>query len=221
MEEIEPTEIQLKQASDLVENMVSQSNKVDILEIANKIAREKKHRIEEGVNKQFTSSTLDAFDMERTESGDNNEDIAHEQLVLFVSASMPMKTLRNYARDLAKVGGVMVVRGMKNGLQDYVSGMRFFWDVLRVDKNCNSSTCESFATDILVDPILFSMYDIEVVPALVYQPDMKLNSYCDDISLAQKADGIVYGDFYLGYLLEQLEKETKNPILKTLAKRLN
>ena len=218
-EPIKPSESDLSKAADVVGKMISSSKKVDILEVAERISNERKRRVNEGINKQFTTSTLDAFQIDKDSS--QNEDIAHEQLVLFVSASMPMKTLRNYARDMAKVGGVLVVRGMKNGLKDYMSGMRFFWDVLRVDPNCNTSTCETFQTDILVDPILFRMYNVQVVPALVYQPDMQLNSYCDDLSTAHKGDGIVYGDMYLGYLIEQLEKETGNTMLSVLRERLD
>lgn len=208
----------LSKASELVSGMLTSSKSSDILEAAERISNERKRRVNEGINKQFNTSTLDAFQVDT--SSEVNEGLAGEQLVMFVSSSMPMKTLRNYARDMAKVGGVLVVRGMKGGLSDHASSMRFFWDVLRVDPNCKTSTCESFDTDILIDPILFRMYNVQVVPALVYQPDMQLNSYCDDLSAAKKANGIVYGDMYLGYLLEQLEKKTGNATLGVLRERL-
>lgn len=215
---IDLKEKDMNDASSLVNGMIHASEKVDILEVAERISNERKRRISEGINKQFSTSTLDAFQIDK--GSDSNENIAGNQLVMFVSSSMPMRTLRNYARDMAKVGGVLAVRGMKGGMSDHVSSMRFFWDVLRVDPNCKTSTCESFDTDILIDPILFRMYDIQVVPALVYQPDMQLNSYCDDLSTAKKGSGIVYGDMYLGYLLEQLEEKTGNSMLGILRARL-
>jgi len=51
----------------------------------------------------------------------NNEsekgpELVSDQVVLFVSSSMPVQTLRNYARALAKVNGVMVLRGSVGGM---------------------------------------------------------------------------------------------------------
>lgn len=142
-----------------------------------------------------------------------------EQLVLFVSSSMPLHTLRAYARDLAKVGGVMVMRGGIGGLKAIQPTLEQIHQILSVQPGCQGE-CRMWGTEVLIDPMLFRMYGVKKVPALVYQPNMKIAAYCDGIEHAQKASGIVYGDAALMAMLDELYKESPDPIIKQLSTKL-
>src|SRR3546814_14823474 len=71
--------------------------------------------------------------------------------VLFVSSSMPISTLRNYAVQLEKVRGVMAFRGVPGGLRKMGPMAKLTAQILRLDprseerrvgKEC-VSTCRS------------------------------------------------------------------------------
>jgi len=142
-----------------------------------------------------------------------------EQLVLFVSSSMPLHTLRAYARDLAKVGGVMVMRGGIGGLNAIQPTLAQIHRILSVKADCQGM-CKMWDTEVLIDPMLFRMYGIKKVPALIYQPNMQIAAYCDGIEQAQKAAGVVYGDASLMAMLDELHKENPDPIIKQLSAQL-
>lgn len=142
-----------------------------------------------------------------------------EQLVLFVSSSMPLHTLRAYARDLARVGGVMVMRGGIGGLKAIQPTLNQIHSILAVKEGCQGQ-CKMWDTEVLIDPMLFRMYGVTKVPALIYQPDMQIAAYCDGLDRAHKASGIVYGDASLMALLDELYKENPAPILKELSTQL-
>lgn len=140
-------------------------------------------------------------------SGDEEQDkptLVNDQFVMFVSSSMPIQTLRAYARDLSKVGGVMVVRGGVGGVQTMMPTLKWSRSVLKADPSCSGIHCKMFNTQILVDPILFSLYKIKHVPALIYQEDMKIASYCDGLEDANVSKNVVYGDAYMGRMIKAL-----------------
>lgn len=145
--------------------------------------------------------------------------LAGEQLVLFVSSSMPKQTLRAYARDLAQVGGVMVVRGGIGGLRQVTPTLNWIHSVLSVKPDCEGE-CQMWATELLIDPMLFRLYGIKKVPALIYQPDMKISAYCDGLDKAQKAAAVAYGDAKLITLVEALNKESPSQTLTELSNTL-
>lgn len=125
--------------------------------------------------------------------------------LLFISSSMPEITLRNYARDLEKVGGVMVMRGMIGGLRKTQPTMEFIAKVLRKNPSCEGPRCVMRALDVVVDPVQFKNHGIKKVPALVIETNFDFQSYCDKGATA--SDGstpVVYGDAGLRSLLEQL-----------------
>lgn len=150
---------------------------------------------------------------------ENGPRLAGEQLVLFVSSSMPVPTLRAYARDLARVGGVMVVRGGIGGLRQVMPTMNWIHDVLSVKPGCEGE-CKMWATELLIDPMLFRLYGIKKVPALIYQPDMKISAYCDGLDKAQMASSVVYGDAKLIALVDELNKTSPSETLTKLSNEL-
>lgn len=160
----------------------------------------------------FQSPPGPGKDKSATEDGPK---LVGNQLVLFVSSSMPLPTLRAYARDLAQVGGVMAIRGGVGGLKEIQPTLSLIQSILSVKAGCQG-VCKMWGTEIVIDPMLFRLYGVNKVPALIYQPDMKIAAYCDGLEQVQKASGIVYGDASLMGMLDELYKETPDDTVKKL-----
>jgi type-F conjugative transfer system pilin assembly protein TrbC len=190
---------------------------------AKELSPEQWQRKREAYNRQLSQLFSSAPSAAKASEADADEDsgprLAGEQLVLFVSSSMPLHTLRAYARDLAQVGGVMVVRGGIGGLRQVTPTMNWIHSVLSVKADCEGE-CKMWATELLIDPMLFRLYGIKKVPALIYQPDMKISAYCDGLDKAQKAAAVVYCDARLMGLVDELNKETPSETLTQLSKIL-
>ena len=139
-----------------------------------------------------------------------------EQLYLFVSSSVPLNTLRNYAAmiDQARAGEIiMVLRGFVGGMKKIRPTMEFIGEVLKKDPGCNlaKEKCDSYQVNVQIDPQLFQRYGIEEVPALAYLP------ISVDAAEGKQAEPIIIsGDAGLDYLLERINQEAKNAELNTL-----
>lgn len=77
-------------------------------------------------------------------------DSRYPQLLVFVSFSMPMPTLKALARDVNRVGGRLVLRGLIK---------RSFPETL--------TKLQELQEEIIIDPTLFEAYQIEAVPTFV------------------------------------------------------
>lgn len=191
---------------------------------------------EQGVARQFAStiaefSKSDAFKknqeavksqvfasagMQDDEKKEDGPKLAGNQLVMFVSSSMPLVTLRKYAHDLSKVGGVMVMRGTVGGISKMVDTITLTRNVLNADPSCEGAKCKMWGTEMLIDPMLFRIYGINKVPALIYQPDMQIQSYCDGLEKVNKASAVVYGDASVRALLERMNMISPDEKVKRL-----
>ncbi|EOF5934033.1 type-F conjugative transfer system pilin assembly protein TrbC [Salmonella enterica] len=191
---------------------------------------------EHGVARQFASSIAefsksDAFKkkqeavksqvfasagMQGDEKKEDGPKLAGNQLVMFVSSSMPLVTLRKYAHDLSKVGGVMVMRGTVGGISKMVDTITLTRNVLNADPSCEGAKCKMWGTEMLIDPMLFRIYGINKVPALIYQPDMQIQSYCDGLEKVNKASAVVYGDASVRALLERMNMISTDEKVKRL-----
>lgn len=195
----------------MVTQMMSKKNDAEFQDIASKMQKQGIEAIDNGMKEQFSNKTLDSFGVKRDalEKRGGNPYMISDKLVLFVSSTMPIDALRAFARDLSKVGGVMVIRGAL-GHRDYLATRAWIWSILKKDKNCNAATCVTWRTQVNFDPVLFEMYNIKQVPALIYQPDMQIASYCDDLDSAVKAKAIAYGNAFLGDLIDSLSRQDKS-----------
>ncbi len=143
--------------------------------------------------------------LDPVESDDPDSEGPSSRPLLFISSSMPEITLRNYARDLEKVGGVMVMRGMIGGLERTQPTMEFIAKVLRRNPACEGPQCVMRSLDVVVDPIQFKNHGITKVPALVVEPDFDFQSYCEKGATPPGMGvPVVYGDASLRSLLERL-----------------
>ncbi|RQW46097.1 type-F conjugative transfer system pilin assembly protein TrbC [Novosphingobium sp. LASN5T] len=128
--------------------------------------------------------------------------------MLFVSSSMPVATLRTYAAQLEKAGGVMAFRGMPGGMRQVGPMAKLSAEVLRLDPGCEGPACAMRATQIIVDPLVFREHGVSVVPALAMVPGDPAQPYCerDELAAAIAPPGgaqVIYGDAALSGLLEE------------------
>lgn len=155
-----------------------------------------------------------------TDGNESGPTLAGNQLVMFVSSSMPLITLRKYAHDMSKVGGVMVMRGTVGGISKMVDTITLTRNVLNADPSCEGAKCKMWGTEMLIDPMLFRIYGINKVPALIYQPDMKIQGYCDGLEKVEKASVVVYGDASVRALLERMNLISPDEKVKRLIETL-
>jgi len=140
-----------------------------------------------------------------------------DRFVLFISSSIPLYTLRNYAADLSKTGGVMVMRGMIGGMKNITPTLEFIASVLKVDPSCNGPQCLMHNTNVVIDPELFREHAIHAVPSLVFVENMTLEPYCerfDQDSIPTRTDHVVVGDASIKHMGTELLRLSNNSALK-------
>ena len=125
---------------------------------------------------------------------ESSENVSHKRvpnnLFIFASLSLTENTLIELAKQAKKYNGMIVFRGFKNGsFKEMVAALR--------------NTVEKSKSGVIIDPTLFTEYDVTVVPTFVVTDHKKHD----------KLSGNVTIDFALDKIAEQGE-------LKTLAQQL-
>ncbi len=123
--------------------------------------------------------------------------------VLFASSSMPVSTLRTYAAQLERAGGVIAIRGMVGGMTTVGPTAKLSAEILRVDPGCEGPSCVMRNVQLIVDPLLFRQHHVTQVPALAMIPGNPTLPYCERDDASPLASHIVYGDAALSGLLEE------------------
>ncbi|WBQ17654.1 type-F conjugative transfer system pilin assembly protein TrbC [Sphingobium yanoikuyae] len=122
--------------------------------------------------------------------------------VLFVSSSMPLSTLRNYAIQLEKVHGVMAFRGVPGGLRKMGPMAKLTAQILRRDPGCEGPNCVMRDVQLIIDPIVFRQHGIAQVPALAMIPGDPTQAYCERDDDSPRAAHVVFGDSALSGMFE-------------------
>nr|WP_269212841.1 type-F conjugative transfer system pilin assembly protein TrbC [Sphingobium indicum] len=136
-------------------------------------------------------------------------DVLHSWVpVLLVSSSMPIATLRTYAAQLEKAGGVMAFRGMPGGLTKVGPMAKLSAEILRLDPGCEGPACAMRGVQLIVDPLVFRQHGVTRVPALAMIPGDPTQPYCerDEASLPTtqiNAPHVIYGDAALTGMLDE------------------
>ena len=152
-----------------------------------------------------------------------------ERIYVFISSSIPLSTLRNYAADLDKLRDpniTMVLRGFVDGMRYIKPTIRFISRILAKDPTCDvfTTTCELYHVNVEIDPMLFSRYRVAAVPAILYARGV--NSMDPEQSEGLKENTsvsdayLVSGDVSLEYALEKIRKASGNSELQTILKQL-
>ena len=108
----------------------------------------------------------------------NAERFKNQRLLIFISFSMPMQSLKQWVSQANKKGAALVVRGLVNN--------SFKETALKVIE-----LLEGTDGRIQIDPNLFKKYNIQQVPAMVLVNDVGFD--------------VVYGDVPLSEALNHLE----------------
>jgi len=158
-----------------------------------------------------------------------------ERVYVFISSSMPMETLRNYAISIDKGNDpnvVMVMRGLIGGISKLIPTMEFIGRFLIKDSACLARSvqsggaleCDTYGAEVLIDPMLFSRYDIGVVPAVVYATGVKPydpeGSEGFEGNTQVGASKTVFGDAALDAVIETIADNTKSKSLEVLVKKM-
>lgn len=174
--------------------------------------QDEQQRLQKTVFKDILTESLPQKDQNTTAATGSHA----EQLYLFVSSSVPLTTLRNYAATIDRVHTgqvIMVLRGFVGGMKKIKPTMEFIAEILKKDPTCDftKTKCDSYQVNIQVDPQLFQRFGIEEVPALAY---LKISE--SDAEEKQAEPIIISGDAGLDYLLERINREAKSADLNTL-----
>jgi conjugal transfer pilus assembly protein TrbC len=116
-------------------------------------------------------------------------------LIVFVSLTMPEEALKKIGEDTRRAGGVIVLRGMKYGLQPgtWVKSLEAM------------KPLASTGANIQVNPELFQQFSIKAVPTFVVSANPVGDKGCGDGSCAAGIASIV-GDVSLEYALEKISE---------------
>jgi conjugal transfer pilus assembly protein TrbC len=156
---------------------------------------------------------------------------ATERLILFISSSMPLSVLRTYVKDIDALNDpnvVMVLKGFVGGMQTVRPTLDFLEQLMVRERDCRLSEgkpCDVYDANIQIDPLLFSRFGIQQVPAVAYVRNVKMidtrQSMALEGNLSQEIDAVVvYGDASLEYSLERIFDETKSPRIKKAVQTL-
>lgn len=130
-------------------------------------------------------------------------DPRYPQLLVFVSFSIPMPTLKALARDVNRVGGKLVLRGLVKGT---FSEGSFPETLIKL---------QELQEEILIDPTLFEAYQVERVPTFV------LREKTTESAEEKMTYDVLSGNVSLGFALEQFaEKGDVNLLAKQLLQNL-
>ena len=93
------------------------------------------------------------------------------KLIIFISSSMPAKSIQQWAIQADRLGATLAIRGfINNSFKD---------TVIFAQKLFSKHQIGGFN----VDPFKFKQYEIEIVPAVVLEGSGKIDTVCGDIGL--------------------------------------
>lgn len=152
-----------------------------------------------------------------------------ERIYLFVSSSMPMAALRNYAADLGGLADPnirMLMRGMVGGMKYVRPTTEFVSRVTVADTECKifQEQCGAHNVNFMIDPLLFRRFGIAQVPAVVYVSDLRVIDAALSEGLVGNAKAaeshVVYGDAPIAFLLKQIQKKADSGSLQRIVTAL-
>ncbi|GHG07110.1 type-F conjugative transfer system pilin assembly protein TrbC [Thalassotalea marina] len=198
----------------LVSSTLTDAKNYDLDNI-NKVLNSKKYKERLNLHRSNAKMLLGLSQSEHsTPTSATETNSIGDRLVLFVSSSMPIHVLRNYARDIEKVKGVMIFRGTINGIDSFLPTAKFMHQVMSIDGDCKTPRCKKRNVNISIDPQRFEHHGINRVPALIFEKDMKIQAYCKEGDKGPRAQIKVYGDASLAGLANVIYQRTKEPEIK-------
>ena len=114
-------------------------------------------------------------------------------IVVFASLSIPEEALRRIGRDVKRAGGVVVIRGLKYGLQP--GGWKRSLEALK--------PLAETGVELQINPNLFQQFGVRQVPTFVVSGEGVGDKGCSNGECAASV-GTVVGDVTLEYALDLL-----------------
>lgn len=103
----------------------------------------------------------------------NTEGNLYSNLYIFISESVPPATIKNYLRDVEGLGAILVLRGIiGDDASKFLPTSRWVQSLLCTSANKG----ECYTTSVDINPQLYKLFDIQVVPTVVYVPDIIKNN---------------------------------------------
>ncbi|HBD9275115.1 TPA: type-F conjugative transfer system pilin assembly protein TrbC [Legionella pneumophila] len=129
------------------------------------------------------------------------------QVLVFLSFSMPEKSLQAWLLQCKQSGATPVIRGLiHNSFKETMTAIQ--------------TLSKKTGIGMQLDPILFKTFDITMVPAVVYvkdTPACPANMDCKPVNYDS-----LYGDVSLDYALEKMrgDEQSEDPVLDQMILRL-
>jgi len=148
------------------------------------------------LNLQVKESKFSGYDKDKIgdiiEKKAMREPYAKKKVLVFISKSMPRKTIENYIRVLdGHEEAVLLIRGMVNNGTNIKETVYWANDLLCEDgKNCKQAQID-------INPRLFAKCGINKVPAIAYIPE--------PLDLDSSKKYIYYGDVKPSYALQKIQ----------------
>ncbi len=141
------------------------------------------------------------------------------QILVFVSSSMPDKTVRNYLQQTTRIDAAIVYRGLiNNSMKD----MRVYLSKILGDQPEDNNQSNDKKPTILIDPTLFDRFNIHQVPVTVVT-ESEIQP-CRSSDCPTPVYHSVSGDVTLPWALSLVSRQidsatlkgTLRPLIKTL-----
>jgi len=149
--------------------------------------------------------------------------LSNEQIYIFISSSMPALTIRNYVQDVAylKDPNIMfVLRGFVGGVKKIKPTLKFTRDIIKKDSNC-TRLCDSYNVKVQVNPLMYSRYNIDRVPAILYvQGILPKEAAVLKLNKTTFPNWIIYGDASLETATEIFADKTKKESMMAMNRKL-
>jgi len=145
-----------------------------------------------------------------------------ERIYVFISSSVPKETLKNYASSIDRLKDsriIMVLRGCIGGCSKLMPTAHFVQSIVAPSEK------EQLHVEVQIDPNLFRLHDIGIVPAVVFASGVRLDvdeGSEGDLTHIQSAPSsyAVFGDVSLDYSIEKINARVSNHRLKAIVAEL-
>jgi type-F conjugative transfer system pilin assembly protein TrbC len=147
--------------------------------------------------------------------------LSNEQIYIFISSSMPESTIRHYIQDVDYLNDPnikFVLRGFVDGVKKIRPTMNFIRNVMKKDPTCTGK-CEKYKISVQVNPVLFSRFNIEAVPAILYVQG-KLPTEASRLKTVSPPNWLIYGDASLETAAEIFADKINKASLRELNRKL-
>ncbi len=131
-----------------------------------------------------------------------------EQLLIFISASVPRESLRKLARQAARLNAPLILRGVVDG--DLPATAKFMRDILG-DEEPKARA--------MIDPTLFDRFGVKQVPAVILVPGGACVAGARACPKVTPTHVHIAGDVTLDYALDYIART--HPESRTLANSLH